>query len=71
MLLRSILQTTSTNNDKKIDAERFEGHPTERQQLEARIERLRQDATGMTDREAAVRLMMQILALEVRPLNTD
>jgi outer membrane murein-binding lipoprotein Lpp len=55
----------------KMDAERFEGHPTERQQLEAQIERLRQDANGMTDREAAAQLMMQILALEVTLLNTD
>jgi hypothetical protein len=55
----------------KMDAERFEGHPIERQQLEARIERLRQDANGMTDREAAAQLMMQILALEVKLLNTD
>jgi hypothetical protein len=55
MMLRSILQTTSKNNDRKIDAERFEGHPTKRQQLEARIERLRQDASGMSDRETAAR----------------
>jgi hypothetical protein len=66
IMLRSILQTTSKNNDRKIDAERFEGHPTKWQQLEARIERLRQDANGMSDREAAARLMMQTLALEVQ-----
>jgi hypothetical protein len=55
----------------KIDTERPEGHPTEREELESRIERLRQVADSMEDREAATQLMMQILALEVELLNKE
>jgi hypothetical protein len=39
--------------------------PERREELQARIERLRQVAEGMEDREAATQLLMQILALEV------
>jgi hypothetical protein len=48
-----------------------EGCPTERAALEARIERLRQVADGLEDREAAAQLMMQILALEVELLGKE
>jgi hypothetical protein len=44
------------------------GRPAEREELEARIERLRQVAESMEDREAATQLLMQILALEVELL---
>lgn len=43
----------------------------ERKELEARIERLRQVANDMEDREAAMQLMMQILALEVELLGKE
>jgi hypothetical protein len=42
--------------------------PTEREILEAKIERLRLVADGLEDREAAAQLMMQILTLEVELL---
>ena len=45
--------------------------PTARKELEARIERLRQVAEGMEDREAATQLLMQILALEVELLGKE
>jgi hypothetical protein len=48
-----------------------EGCPTERAALEARIERLRQVADGLEDREVAAQLMMQILALEVELLGKE
>ncbi|UPJ55997.1 hypothetical protein [Bradyrhizobium sp. 192] len=48
-----------------------EDSPTARKELEARIERLRQVAEGMEDREAATQLLMQILALEVELLGKD
>ena len=43
----------------------------ERKELEARIERLRQSADSLDDREAAARLMMDVLALEVELLRTE
>jgi hypothetical protein len=46
-------------------------HSIERQELEVRIERLRQVADKMEDREAAAQLMMQILALEVKLLDKE
>jgi hypothetical protein len=55
----------------KIDGRLCQGYPTERAALEARIERLRQVAGGMGDREAAAQLMMQILALEVELLGKE
>ena len=55
----------------KIDAERPEGHRTEREELEARIEQLRQVAESMQDGEAATQLVMQILALEVELLGKE
>ena len=55
----------------KIDAGRLDSQPTERQELEVRIERLRQVADSMEDREAAARLMMHILALEVELLDKE
>jgi hypothetical protein len=48
-----------------------EGSPTVRKELEARIERLRQAAEGMEDREAATQLLMQILALEIELLGKE
>jgi len=48
-----------------------EGCPTVRKELEARIERLRQAAEGMEDREAATQLLMQILALEIELLGKE
>jgi hypothetical protein len=42
-----------------------------RKELEARIERLREVAAGMEDREAATQLIMQILALEVELLGKE
>jgi hypothetical protein len=48
-----------------------DGRSTERQELEARIERLRQVADSMEDREAAAQLMMLVLALEVKLLNKE
>jgi hypothetical protein len=48
-----------------------EGYPTGRNELEARIERLRQAAESMEDREAAAQLAMQILALEVELLGKE
>jgi hypothetical protein len=45
--------------------------PSERKELKAKIERLRQVADGMEDREAATQLMMQILALEVELLGKE
>jgi hypothetical protein len=55
----------------KIDGLDESYPPTEREELEARIERLRQVAESMEDREAATQLMMQILALEVELLNKE
>ena len=55
----------------KIDAGRLDSQPTERQELEVRIERLRQVADSMEDREAAARLMMHILALEIELLDKE
>jgi hypothetical protein len=55
----------------KIDDLGGEGYPTERAALEARIVRLRQEADGMEDREAAAEILMQILALEVELLGKE
>jgi hypothetical protein len=55
----------------KIDAGGLDGQPTERQELEVRIERLRQVADSMEDRESAARLMMHILALEIELLDKE
>jgi hypothetical protein len=55
----------------EIDVERPERCSTEREELEARIGRLRQVAESMEDREAATRLIMQILALEVELLGKE
>jgi hypothetical protein len=55
----------------KTDAGPLDGQPTQRQELEARIERLRQVANTMEDREAAAQLMMHILALEVKLLDKE
>jgi hypothetical protein len=55
----------------KIDAGRLDGQSTERRELEVRIERLRQVANKTEDREAAARIMMQILALEVELLGKE
>jgi hypothetical protein len=55
----------------KIDAGRLDSQPTERQELEVRIERLRQVVDSMEDREAAARLMMHILALEIKLLDKE
>jgi hypothetical protein len=54
----------------EIDAERPERSP-ERAELEARIERQRQAAESMEDRQAAAQLMMQLLALEIELLDTE
>jgi hypothetical protein len=43
----------------------------EREELEARIERLQQLAASMEDREAAARLIVHILALEMELLNNE
>jgi hypothetical protein len=48
-----------------------EGCPTIREELEARIERLRRVAEGMEDRESAAQLIMHILALEVELLGKE
>jgi hypothetical protein len=56
---------------KKTDAGPLDGRPTQRQELEAKIERLRQVADSMEDREAAAHLMMDILALEVKLLDKE
>jgi hypothetical protein len=47
------------------------GCPTAREELQARIERLRQVADSMEDREAATQLLMQALALEVELLGKE
>jgi hypothetical protein len=52
----------------EIDTERPERCSTEREELEARIERLRQVVESMEDCESATQLLMQILALEVELL---
>jgi hypothetical protein len=54
----------------EIDTEHPE-HSPERVELEARIERLRQTAESMEDREAAAQLMMQLVALEIELLGKE
>jgi hypothetical protein len=54
----------------EVDTERAERSP-ERAELQARIERLRQIAESMEDREAATQLLMQILALEIELLGKE
>jgi hypothetical protein len=54
----------------EIDAERSERSP-ERAELEARIERQRQAAESMEDRQAAAQLMMQLIALEIELLGKE
>jgi hypothetical protein len=55
----------------EIDTERPERCSTEREELEARIERLRQVAERMEDRESATQILMHILALEVELLGKE
>jgi hypothetical protein len=68
MLHESILTKKARTMADEIDTERTKRCSTERDELEARIERLRQVAESMKDREAATQLLMQILALEVELL---
>jgi hypothetical protein len=67
---QSILTKKARTMSDKIDC-LGEGCPTERAALETRIERLRQVASSMEDREAAAQFMMQILALEVELLSKE